>query len=69
MAERVSTVRGAVVSQSVKVRRATNYVCMFGISVLAGILYDKVVDCECCGVGTRIIVVYLLLVAVVSVVM
>jgi hypothetical protein len=42
---------------------------MFGISVRAGILYEKVVGCECGGVGTRINVVYLLLVAVVSVVM
>jgi hypothetical protein len=64
-----STVRGAVVSQGVEVRRATDYVCMFSISVPAGILYEKVVGCECGGVGTWINVVYLLLVAVVSIVM
>ena len=51
-------VRGVVVSQGVEVRRATDYVCMFGISVPAGILYDKVVGCECGGVGTRINVVH-----------
>jgi hypothetical protein len=70
LSERVSAVRGAVFSpQGVEVRRATDYVCMFGISVPAGILYEKVVGCECGGMGTRINVVYLLLVAVVSVVM
>ena len=37
MSERVSAVRGAVFSQGVEVRRATDYVCMFGISVPAGI--------------------------------
>ena len=47
----------------------TDYVCMFGISVPTVILYEKVVGCECGGVGTRINVVYLLLVAVVSIIM
>ena len=69
MSERVSTVRGAVFSQVVEVRRATDYVCMFGISVAVGIFYEKVVSCECGGVGTWINVVYLLLVSVVSIVM
>ena len=42
----------------VEVRRATHYVCIFGISVPAGLLYEKFVGCECGGVGTRINVVY-----------
>jgi hypothetical protein len=68
MSERVSAVIGLVVLQSVVVRRTTDYACMFDISVPARILYEKVVGCECGGVGTQINVVYLLLEAVVSVV-
>ena len=52
-----------------EVQQATDYVCMFGISVPEGILCEKVVGCECGGVGTRINVVYLPMVAVVSIIM
>ena len=58
LSEQVSAIRGAVFSQGVEVRQTTDYVCMFGISVPAGILYEKVVGFECGGVGTRIYVVY-----------